>query len=135
MFSVVNGELYAQENSKHFHYANVLGTSFDIDIDATNSKAIEPAIEQMLAQIKQLELVLSTWRNDSEISQLNTDKKAQSLSAELSEVLDLCQHWRNKSQQHFSCRMGALKKVWLQAVTDKAIPDRVELRALASRVE
>lgn len=134
MVSVVSGELYAQENSKHFHYANVLGTSFDIDIDASNSKAIEPAIEQMLAQIKQLELVLSTWRNNSEISQLNTDKKAQSLSAELSEVLGLCQHWRNKSQQHFSCRMGALKKVWLQAVTNKAIPDRVQLRALASRL-
>lgn len=114
-----------------FHRDDVLGTSFDLQIDAP-SAAAQAALQAALAETERLDAVLSTWREDSELSRFNRSSGPQVLSADLREVLQLCQQWSERTDGIFSCRLGTLAARWRQAAHDGVLPPRSELRAMAS---
>jgi thiamine biosynthesis lipoprotein len=112
------------------HIEGVLGTSLDISLYGSNEKQSQAAIKSLLKHINTLEDTLSTWRKNSEISQLNLVKSVTQLSPHLFNVLELCQQWE-QTTHHFSCRMGQLTTRWEQAVSQQTMPDRIQLRRLA----
>ena len=111
--------------------SGVLGTSFDITLYGIDESQSHAIINSLLSHINQLENTLSTWRKDSEISQLNRVKQTPELSTHLTKVLNLCHQWELQSQQHFSCRMGTINQQWQQAVKKQIMPDRIAMRRLA----
>jgi len=113
------------------HVDGVLGTSFDISLYGVDSKQSEIATNNLLEHIDQLEEKLSTWRMNSEISQLNSIKSSTKLSTDLFNVLTLCQQWELDSEHHFSCRIGSLSSQWVEAVNKQEAPDRIQLRRAA----
>lgn len=116
------------------HIDGVLGTSFDISLYGVDSQQSEQAVNDLLDHINQLEGKLSTWRKNSEISQLNLSKSSTTLSTDLFNVLTLCQQWEKSSTHHFSCRLATLSKVWIEAVNNQQVPDRILLRRMARNI-
>lgn len=114
----------------------VLGTSFEMIVVDDDAPRVQPAVAAALGEITRLEAVLSTWKEDSELSRFNRAQNAATVSDDLREVLSRCEQWRDKTQGAFSCRLGGLLQTWQKAAESGAgvAPDRVTLRKTARRL-
>ena len=109
----------------------VLGTSFEMQVAGSQRQATQAA-DAALAEVERLQRLLSTWREDSELSRYNAGAlQAAQLSADTRTVLGLCEQWRRRSEGAFSCRLGALAAQWRAADADDRLPDRTALRQQA----
>lgn len=123
--------LAAAEAPAQFHRDAVLGTSLDLSVEASPAAA-QAALDAVLAETARLDAVLSTWRDDSELSRFNRSTGPQSVSPDLRAVLQLCEQWSERTEGIFSCRLGLLAQRWRQAAEQGVLPPRAELRAMAS---
>ena len=98
----------------HFHRDHILGTSLDVVVQGTSKQEAKRAVDAIQQEISQLDQVLSTWRDDSEISALNNNKQG-NVSAELFEVIAACENWRDKTCGAFDARLGQLVTLWEQS--------------------
>jgi len=117
---------------KQFERSNVLGTSFEMSIAAPAIQA-ELAQNEVLNEIKRLEMVFSTYNADSEVSQLNQLGKplASGPSKDLVAVVELCRQWQRILPKSFSCRLGNVIKMWQSYENDQQRPERAGIRAKA----
>ena len=97
-----------------FHRDHILGTSLDVVVQGASKQDAKRAVDAIEKEINQLDQVLSTWRNDSEITALNNNKQA-NVSAELFEVIAACETWRDKTCGAFDARLGQLITLWEQS--------------------
>ncbi|OTG67761.1 thiamine biosynthesis protein ApbE [Acinetobacter sp. ANC 4470] len=97
-----------------FHRDHILGTSLDVVVQGVSKQDAKLALEVIQKEISQLDQVLSTWRNDSEITALNNNKQGK-VSAELFEVIAACETWRDKTCGAFDARLGQLITLWEQS--------------------
>lgn len=98
----------------HFHRDHILGTSLDVVVQGASKQEAKRAVDVIQQEISQLDQVLSTWRDDSEISALNNNKQGK-VSAELFEVIAACENWRDKTCGAFDARLGQLMTLWEQS--------------------
>lgn len=98
----------------HFHRDHILGTSLDVVVQGASKQEAKRAVDAIQQEISQLDQVLSTWRDDSEISALNNNKQGK-VSAELFEVIAACENWRDKTCGAFDARLGQLVTLWEQS--------------------
>lgn len=98
----------------HFHRDHILGTSLDVVVQGASKQDAKRAVDAIQKEISQLDQVLSTWRDDSEITALNNNKQA-NVSAELFEVIAACETWRDKTCGAFDARLGQLITLWEQS--------------------
>lgn len=96
-----------------FHADHVLGTSLDVVIHTERESDARRAYAAIVAEIHRLDSILSVWRSDSEISQLNA-KGRHSASPELFAVIAACEQWRSKTCGAFDTRLGQLIRHWEQ---------------------
>jgi thiamine biosynthesis lipoprotein len=111
-----------------FHLDHVLGTSFDMAIEARSRAEAEFAFAAATSEVARLDRVLSGWRHDSELSALNRIDEAQ-VSPDLFSVLSACEAWRERTGGAFSARLGDVERAWKQGAT----PDPATLCAAAAR--
>lgn len=116
---------------RQFQHEQVLGTSLRMQVAGAPPAAAEAAHAAALAEITRLDALLSTWRDDSELSRLNHAQAAMPVSPELRQVLAQCEHWRQASEGAFSCRLGGPLRIWHDAAASAVLPDRVQLRQQA----
>jgi thiamine biosynthesis lipoprotein len=116
---------------EQFQRENVLGTSFELRVEAPPEVA-QAALQATLAEVQRLDAVLSTWRDDSELTRFNAGTGLQDVSPDLRAVLSLCEQWRTRTHGLFSCRLGRIAERWRQAAASGVLPARGELRALAA---
>jgi len=88
-----------------FHLDHVLGTSFDMAVEAGSRAEAEFAFAAATGEIARLDRVLSGWREDSELSALNRMSERR-VSPDLFAVLSACEAWRAKTGGAFSGRLG-----------------------------
>ena len=93
-----------------FHLDHVLGTSFDLAVEAGTRAEAEFAFAAATGEINRLDRVLSGWRDDSELSALNRGAERQ-VSPDLYAVLSACESWRAKTGGAFSARLGAAESL------------------------
>lgn len=91
-----------------FHLDHVLGTSFDMTVEASTRAEAEFAFAAATSEIARLDRVLSGWRGDSELAALNAATERR-VSADLFAVLSACEAWRAKTAGAFSARLGAVE--------------------------
>ena len=109
----------------------VLGTSFEMQVAGATEQAPH-AVDAALGEIARLEAQLSTWRDDSALSTYNAGRlAAEALPRDVAAVLALCERWRIRTSDAFSCRLGTLIAQWRQADLDDRMPERGELRRQA----
>jgi thiamine biosynthesis lipoprotein len=110
-----------------FHYDHVLGTSLDVTAMAPDEASALMAVSAARQEIARLDLVLSAWREDSELQQLNRSPSLKA-SPELYDVLDRAEAWRAETGGAFDMRTGGALALWREAeamgaqpVLDKAL--------------
>ncbi len=112
----------------------VLGTSFEMRVAAAPGIA-QAAIDAALQEVARLEAELSTWREDSPLSAYNRGALAyEALPIDVAAVLALCEEWKQRSDDAFSCRLGGFRSQWHAAQDGGALPDRIQLRRTARAV-
>ena len=117
------------------HRENVLGTSFEMVIVGIDDKSQDAVVAATLTEIQRLEKLLSSWQPESELSRVNVAASAVDVSAELAEVLALCEDWRRRTGSAFSCRIGELIRQWRALEGKSDLPDRTALRKLARTLD
>lgn len=113
------------------HYDGVLGTSLDLSVYADDSEAMEPAVVAALAEIARLERILSTWLDDSELTQLNRAQVSDSASSDLLAVVSQCEAWFVRSGGMFSCRLKPVLELWDAAEREQTIPNLMTMQPVA----
>ncbi|MEY3660963.1 MAG: hypothetical protein RLZZ169_1789, partial [Pseudomonadota bacterium] len=116
------------------HYDGVLGTSLDVSLWGPEKAELEQAVAAALEEIARLEALLSTWREDSVLMQLNRNRSGTGLPPELIEVVSLCETWRERSGGIFSCRLGSFTRRWQQAQEAQQLPVVLELLKQAREI-
>lgn len=114
------------------HRDHVLGTSFDLAVQAETKDAADLAEAAILEEINRLSDILNTYDPDSEISRLNRAGQA-SVSPELIEVLETCDSLREETSNALSCRIGKLIDAWNTAERNGTLPSRPDLRLMAGQ--
>lgn len=98
-----------------FHHEGVLGTSLDLQLqasDAQQAAAVETAI---LDEIERLRKILSTYDETSEISRVNASTAPVPCSPELLDVLGFYDFWTAKSRGAYNGHLGELIGAWKAA--------------------
>jgi len=131
MAGLLAHSLASSAEAIEFHNDNVLGTSMQLRIDAEKSEA-SIAQQNVINEIKRLENIYSSYDPNSELMQIRSGNK-KTLSTELQEMVELCQHWQKQLPMAFSCRLGEVIAAWNKAEKEQARPDRKEIRALARK--
>lgn len=114
-----------------FHLDHVLGTSFDMAVEAPNRAQAEFAFAAATTEVARLDRILSGWRDDSELSALNRATTAR-VSPDLFALIEACEAWRSRTGGAFSARLGEVEAAWSAA---DATPDAATLCATAARAE
>lgn len=97
-----------------FHDDHVLGTSLDVTAVAPDEASALMAVTAARQEIARLDLILSAWREDSELQQLNR-AAAMKASPELFDVVSRCEAWRARTGDAFDCRAGGALALWRKA--------------------
>jgi thiamine biosynthesis lipoprotein len=93
------------------HDDHVLGTSLDLTVVADTRAGAMAAASAARAEIDRLDGVLSTWRDDSELSAINAGREA-TASPELFALLTRAEAWRDRTGGAFDARLGAASEAW-----------------------
>lgn len=115
-----------------YHLDHVLGTSFDMAVEAPRRADADFAFAAAVGEINRLDRVLSGWRDDSQLAALNR-AAAMTVSSDLFSVLAACERWRARADGWFSARLGAVEAA-LDAGDGEAacaaaqLADRAEVR-------
>jgi thiamine biosynthesis lipoprotein len=111
-----------------------MGTTLHVGVLALDRAEGVAAIEDAFAAVRRADSLLSTWRDDSEISRLNhapTGRPVR-LSSELYALLQESQRWSAATGGAFEPAVGALVDAWDLRGRGR-IPSPVELAAARSR--
>jgi thiamine biosynthesis lipoprotein len=94
--------------------AYLMGTTLRVAVAAPERSGGIAAIEEVFAEVRRLEAVLSTWRDDSEIARVNRAEtgRALTVSAELVGLLDEAAAWSRATEGAFDPSVGALVDAW-----------------------
>ncbi|MBS1872293.1 MAG: DUF2271 domain-containing protein [Acidobacteria bacterium] len=113
---------------KTFHRENVLGTSFEMKVAASESGAASTAEEAALGEIRREAAILSSWDPQSEFSRwFRTQGEAVRVSPELFDVLALFDRWREETEGALDPAAETVTRVWKAAERTGRAPSNDEL--------
>jgi len=114
-----------------------MGTYVTITVAGKESKEVLAAIDAGFAEVKRLENVLSEWRPESEISEVNRQagKKAVKVGAELFHVFTMARQVSEKSGGAFDVTFAALGGLWDYKAKNPRVPDKREIEKRARLVD
>jgi thiamine biosynthesis lipoprotein len=133
---VVSPDVVDEAHRFEFARENILGTSLDLLVigdDPDQAKGVEARI---LEEIEKREMLISTYRTDSEISLINARPFAASEQIEVSYslwlLLEECRHVGRQSGGAFNAFAGNAVKLWRQAAKTGVQPAKPDLAAAAA---
>lgn len=118
----------APAGSYHFHHEDILGTSLDLQVAATDEKLAAGAETAVLGEIERLRKILSSYDPASEISRLNTATEPMVCPPEVLEVLSAYDQWQAKSQGAYSGHIGELAALWSRSEKAGTLPTPAALK-------
>lgn len=120
------------DSGKHI----VMGTFAHIIAVASDSVTAEKCIEAAFAEIENIEDLMSGYKYDSEISELNRDgfRRAVAVSEPTYEVLQRSIEFSRVSDGAFDVTIGPLEDLWRSAAEAGSVPTDAELAEVRSRV-
>jgi len=114
----------------------VMGTLARIVVVAPNTKTAKKCIEAGFAEIKNVDKLMSDYKSDSEISQVNRDafKHTVKVSEATYEVLQKAIEFSKLTGGAFDITVGPLVQLWRSASEANSVPTDAELRQARSKV-
>jgi len=107
----------------------IMGTLVEITVIPANEKAIKEAFEAL----KKVDALMSTYKEDSEISILNREGKAQ-VSEETLEVIEDAIKFSNLTDGAFDITCRPLINLWKKAKKEEKVPTEEEIEEAISLV-
>ncbi len=108
----------------------IMGTLVEITIIPANEKAIREAFEAL----NKVDALMSTYKEDSEISILNREGKAQ-VSEETLEVVEAAIKFSNLTDGAFDITVRPLLDLWKKAKKEEKVPTEEEIEEAISLVD
>jgi thiamine biosynthesis lipoprotein len=125
------GELLRVENS-----LDAMGTTYTVVAYGPAGNELVAATEQAFEEVRRLDRMLSNYRPDSELSQVNrrAAEGPVAVSEEMFALLAACADYGRLSEGTFDITVGPLMKVWGFYRGSGRLPHRAEIRGALSRV-
>lgn len=125
------GELLRVDNS-----LDAMGTTYTVVAYGPVGSALVGATEQAFEEVRRLDRMLSNYRPDSELSQVNrlAAKGPVAVSEEMFGLLAACAEYARLSEGTFDVTVGPLMKVWGFYKGSGRLPHRAEIRGALSQV-
>lgn len=118
------------------HYENVLGTSLEMKLRASDAATEQKAEAAALAEIDRENAILSAWQPTSEFSLwLKTRNTPVKVSPELLDVLALFDGWRQQTGGALDASAETAVRVWKSAEADHRQPTSEELAAAVAAMQ
>jgi thiamine biosynthesis lipoprotein len=116
--------------------APAMGTGFTVDLYGTSAGALEAAAESALEEAQRLDRMLSDYRPDSELSQVNEHalERPVKVSREFFDLLSACLDYSRRSEGSFDITVGALMRVWGFYKGSGHLPHHAEVAAALEHV-
>ena len=111
-----------------FYHENVLGTAFELRVEAVDETAARAAETRALAEIDRLAAILSGYDAKSEFRRwMETSHVPTRVSPELFEILQSCDAWTSRTHGAFDPRVQALTALWTRTSKENRVPTATEL--------
>jgi thiamine biosynthesis lipoprotein len=126
------GRLFAAEVDRAWF---VMGTSFRVLVEASESSTAETAAASIHDEVSRWDRLLSTYRDDSEISRLNAAApRAVAVSTDTRRIIERALDWSRRTGGVFDPTIGPWVRAWgFQGGTPR-VPSREERRSALARV-
>ena len=114
----------------------LMGTEVRILVDAPSSSELNHSISAAFREGERLNMILSDWEGESELSQLSRSSefgKPFPLSQELWEILLYSQTLAHQSRGAFDVTVGSLSRLWRIARHQKRLPEPQKLHQAIQR--
>ncbi len=111
-------------------YAELMGSRFDISIIARDSPQAEQYINQVIAEISRIELLISDWIPTSQVSEINRQAGIRPVKVDR-ELLELVQRALIFSEQTagaFDISFAAMDRIWKFDGSMDKLPDPEQLQ-------
>lgn len=115
---------------------DAMGSSYSVVVYGDNRSRMEAAVEESFEEVRRLDRMLSNYRPDSELSQLNSHaaERPAKVSRELFQLLAACVEYSRLSEGAFDITVGPLMKVWGFYKGSGHLPHRAEVRGALETV-
>ncbi len=110
-----------------FRHSNVLGTHLELRLISESEEMARQAEKKALEEIDRLDLILSSYRSDSELQRWLSSRALQSVSPDLRQLLIASEEWNKRSQGAFHPGVERLTKLWKKAEGEHRLPTEAEL--------
>ncbi|MDC0947843.1 FAD:protein FMN transferase [Gammaproteobacteria bacterium] len=115
-----------------------MGTSWSIVIDSDHEPDAGSIAAGVEAVLESVNATFSTWREDSELSQLNADpsRGQRPISEQFADLLDIALRWSERSNGAFDVTIGPLVELWGfgSASEKRSVPDAKQIAQARKRV-
>jgi thiamine biosynthesis lipoprotein len=117
-------------------YRLVMGTFANLKAIAKDNHTAKKCVETAFAELKKVDKLMSDYKSDSEISEVNRDafKRAVEVSVPTFEVLQKSAEFSRLSEGAFDITIAPLAEVWRSAGEVNSVPTEAELAAARSKV-
>jgi FAD:protein FMN transferase len=113
-----------------------MGSTYTVELYGTDRVAMEDAADTAFDEVRRLDNLLSNYKKDSELSQVN-EHAAQApvkVSPELFQVIESCLEYSRQSEGAFDITVGPLMRVWGFYKGSGHLPHRAEVQAAMTKV-
>jgi FAD:protein FMN transferase len=113
-----------------------MGTTYSVVVYGTDRFKLQAAVELAFEEVRRLDRMLSNYRPDSELTQLNkaAGQGPVKVSKELFDLLAACVRYSQESEGAFDISVGPLMKVWGFYRGSGRFPHRAEIRGALANV-
>lgn len=111
---------------------DAMGTTYSIVAYGTDRYKLRAAVEQASEEVNRLDRMMSNYRPDSELSQVNryAASRPVEVSEELFDLLAKCLEYSRESEGTFDITVGPLMRLWGFYKGSGRLPHRAELRGI-----
>lgn len=115
---------------------DAMGTTYSIVAYGTDRFKLRAAVEQASDEVNRLDRMMSNYRPDSELSQVNryAASRPVEVSEEFFDLLARCLDYSRRSEGTFDITVGPLMRLWGFYKGSGRLPHRAELRGILSRI-
>lgn len=132
----ISGFAAADSHQRYEFQQLHMGTVFKIVLYAPDSSKANEAVRDTFARIEELERILSSHREDSELRQvsMNAYRSPQVLSRDLYSVLEMSLRFSRLSQGAFDITVRPFLQLWRRARDEGRLPDEATVERERRRV-
>lgn len=113
-----------------------MGSTYTIELYGSDRLKMEAAVDAAFDEVRRLDDLLSNYKPDSELSQVNRHaaEGPMKISPELFQLLSACLEYSRGSEGAFDISVGPLMKVWGFYKGTGHLPHRAEVQAAMTKV-